>query len=399
MEKHQGHKIEKLFRAIKLILLVLSAAGCGGGKMMMAPPPVTMHTSFAFVANTNSNTVSAFQVDSQSGTLFPISGGTFPTGMAPEFMGVDSGNKFLFVANTNSNDVSVFASDATKGNLTAAPGSPFPAGTQPKGLAVVSNANLLFVANNGSNDISVFKFDGMTGALTPAAGSPLKGVPTPIGVATDALGKFLYVTNTNLGTLTSTNSISAFSIDTTTGALTSVAGSPFASGTTPIGLVADPNGMFVYVGDHMANVSSTAAAISAFNVSAADGSLTRVGGVPSQQTSCGVSCHNNPLHPLRLVVHPAARFAYVTGVGENSVFAFSLSNGSLTAAGSPVAAGQHPFGMAFDPTGSFLYVANKVDNNISGYSVNSMTGMLTPLSNSPFPAGSGAIGIVIVHQQ
>jgi DNA-binding beta-propeller fold protein YncE len=54
--------------------------------------------------------------------------------------------------------------------------------------------------------------------------------------------------------------------------------------------------------------------------------------------------------------------------------------------------------MAFDPTGSFLYVANKVDNNISGYSVNSMTGMLTPLSDSPFPAGSGPVGIVIVRK-
>jgi 6-phosphogluconolactonase len=398
MEKYQGKKIEKLFRTIRLVFLAVALAGCGGGKMMMTPPPVTTNTSFAFVANTNSNTITAFQVDSQTGTLFPISGGTFPAGSAPEFMAVDSGSKFLFVANSNSNDVSVFAIDATKGNLTAAPGSPFPAGAQPKGLAAVSSVNLLIVANNGSNDISVFKFDAMTGALTPAAGSPVKGVPTPIGVATDALGKFLYVTNTDLGTLTNTNSISAFSIDAATGALTALAGSPFATGTTPIGLVADPNGMFVYVGDHMANVTSTADAISAFNVSASDGSLTRVGGAPSQQSSCGVSCHNNPLHPLRLAVHPAARFAYVTGVGENSVFAFSLSNGSLTAASS-VATGQHPFGMAFDPTGTFLYVVNKVDNNISGFSVNSMTGMLTPLSNSPFPAASGPEGIIIVHKQ
>jgi 6-phosphogluconolactonase (cycloisomerase 2 family) len=258
--------------------------------------------------------------------------------------------------------------------------------------------NLLFVANNGSNDISVFKFDALTGALTPAAGSPFKGVPTPIGVATDALGKFLYVTNTDLNTLSNTNAISAFSIDGTTGALTAVAGSPFATGTTPIGLVADPNGIFVYVGDHMANVASAADAISAFTVSPTNGSLTRVGGAPHQQTSCGISCHDNPLHALRLAIHPAARFAYVTGVGENSVSVFSLSGGSLTAVASPVATGQHPFGTAFDPTGSFLYVVNKVDNNISGYSVNSMTGMLTPLSNSPFSAGSGPVGIVIIHK-
>jgi hypothetical protein len=75
MEKYQEKKIEKLFRTINVVFLSVALAGCGGGRMMMTPPTVTMNTSFAFVANTNSNTVSAFQVDSQSGTLFPISGG------------------------------------------------------------------------------------------------------------------------------------------------------------------------------------------------------------------------------------------------------------------------------------------------------------------------------------
>jgi 6-phosphogluconolactonase len=399
MKKYQENVIETLFRRFAVIFLGLGFAGCGGTTMMMTPPPVTMNTSFAFVANTNANTVSAFQVDPKSGALFQLAGGTFPTGMAPEFMAVDVASKFLFVSNSNSNDISAFRIDATNGTLTAVSGSPFPAGTQPKGLALVSSANLLFVANNGSNDISVFRFDSVTGVLTPASGSPFKGVLTPIGVTTDALGKFLYVTNTNLGGLTSTNTISAFSIDGATGALTAVPGSPFATGTTPIGLAPDPNGIFVYVGDHMANVASAADAISAFNVNPMNGALTRVGAPPIQQSSCGISCHDNPVHPLRLVIHPTARFAYVAGVGENSVLAFRLNNGSLSAAANPVATGQHPFGMAFDPTGSFLYVANKVDNNISGYSVDSMTGMLTPLNNSPFPAGSGPVGIVVVHKQ
>ena len=102
---------------------------------------------------------------------------------------------------------------------------------------------------------------------------------------------------------------------------------------------------------------------------------------------------------MRLVVHPSARFAYVTDVGADSVAAFSLDNGSLSAIAAPVATGQHPFGEALDPAGRFLYIVNKVDNNISGYSVNSMTGTLTPLNNSPFPAGSGPVGIVIVRRQ
>jgi 6-phosphogluconolactonase len=400
MTKYQAFLNKNKFSRLAGLTVGLAMAGCSGGTMMMTPPPVTANANFMFVANTNSDTISAFQIDPKSGMPTQVAGSPFAAGMAPEFMATDAAGKFLFVANSNSNDVSAFTIDGSKGTLVAINGSPFPTGSQPKGLAVVSSANLVFVANNVSSDISVFKFDPVTGALTAAAGSPFKGVPSPIGVATDALGKFLYVTNTDLNTLTNTNAISAFSIDTSTGALTPVAGSPFASGTTPIGLAADPNGLFVYVGDHMANVTSAANAISAFNVDASNGSLTRVGGPPSQQSSCAISCHNNPLHPLRVAIHPAARFAYVTGVGENSVFPFSLHNGSLSPISNPAATGQHPFGMAFDPTGSFLFVANKVDNTISGFSVDSTMGTLTPLMNSPFPSGgSGPVGIVTVRHQ
>ncbi len=400
MSKYQASLDKNKFSRLAVFALGFALAGCGGGSMTVMSPPaaVTANASFLFVANTSSNTISAFQVDPQSGTPTQVAGSPFAAGMAPEFMATDAAGKFLFVANSNSNDVSAFTIDSAKGTLSAVSGSPFPAGSQPKGLAVVSRANLVFVANNASNDISVFKFDSMTGALTPAAGSPFKSAPTPIGVTTDALGKFLYVTNTDLNNLSTTNSISAFSIDSATGMLTAVAGSPFATGTTPIGLVADPNGMFVYVGDHMADVTNPGDAITPFSMNAMNGGLAPVQALPPAPASCGsATCHVNP---LRLAIHPVARFAYVANVGANSVSAFSLHNGSLSLISTPVATGQHPFGMAFDPTGSFLFVANKVDNTISGFSVNSMMGMLTPLTNSPFPSGgSGPVGIVSVRHQ
>jgi hypothetical protein len=44
-----------------------------------------------------------------------------------------------------------------------------------------------------------------------------------------------------------------------------------------------------------------------------------------------------------------------------------------------------------------LYVVNKVDNNISAFSVNAATGLLSPVSGSPFPSGgNGPVGIIIV---
>jgi 6-phosphogluconolactonase (cycloisomerase 2 family) len=53
--------------------------------------------------------------------------------------------------------------------------------------------------------------------------------------------------------------------------------------------------------------------------------------------------------------------------------------------------------VALDSKGSFLYVVNKADNNISAFSVNAATGLLSPVSGSPFPSGgNGPVGIIIV---
>jgi 6-phosphogluconolactonase len=342
---------------------------------------MVQNPEFMFVANTNSNSVSAFQLDPTSGMLFSI--GQFPAGSAPEFMATDAMGHFLFVGNTGSNNVSGFQINATTGALTAVTGSPFAAGAQPEGMAL--SGSFLFVANNADNSISAFNIDSSTGTLSSVNGSPFGGVASPFGAATDALGKFLFVTNLNA------NQISSFSIDPTTGALAQVAGSPFTTGSTPIGLAADPNGMFVYVGDHMSN------AVTPFNIDPVRGSLTAVGNLPAANLDCSSTCHTNP---LRVAVHPMARFAYTADVGANSLQAFAISNGMLSPVASPVATGQHPFGIAIDPAGSFLFVVNKLDDTIAGFSINQMTGALTPLANSPVPSGGKQpVGIVIVRPQ
>jgi len=390
VENHPVLVARRLARLAVAALLAVWVGGCTGNSMMrtLTPPPVVQNASFAFVSNTNSNAVSAFELDPKTGLLFPVMGSPFPAGGAPEFMAADAAGKFLFVANSGSNNISAFQIDGSTGALTPAPGSPFSGGTQPEGLALVSSANLLFVANNGSNDISAFKFDAVTGTLTPVPGSPFPGVPAPMGAATDITGKFLYVTNVN------GNSVSAFAIDSASGALTAVAGSPFATGSTPIGLTADPNGMFLYVGDHMSDSDTPADTVSPFSVDPVNGALRPLGPTPALQPNCSSSCHVNP---LRLVTHPTGKFAYGANVGANTLSAFRLSNGSLTSIASPVATGQHPFGVALDPTGSFLYVVSKLDNDISGFSVNPATGMLSPLAGAPFGAGGrGPVGIVIV---
>jgi 6-phosphogluconolactonase (cycloisomerase 2 family) len=381
--KNEMTVMRTLANVATISLLTVLLAACGGSSMMTPgmPPPVLANPDFAFVANTKSDTISEFEVDSTSGMLFPI--GAIATRSAPEFMAADASGKFLFVTNTGSNNVSAFQIDRITGALTPVAGSPFAAGARPEGVALVSAADLLFVANNAGNSISAFKFDPMSGALSIVPGSPFMGVTAPFGAATDALGKFLYVTNVN------SNAVSAFSIDSTTGALAAVSGSPFATGSTPIGLAMDPNSSFLYVGNHMSDT------VSPFNIDPVRGSLPPVTPLPALNHDCSSSCHVNP---LRVAIHPTAHLAFVADVGANSLSSFAISNGVLPPASGPVATGQHPFGVAFDSAGNFVYVVNKLDNTIAAFSVNTMTGALTPLTNSPFPSGgSGPVSIAIVR--
>jgi 6-phosphogluconolactonase (cycloisomerase 2 family) len=370
--------------ATVLALLVI-VNGCGGNMSnpMMAAGPTA---SFAFVANSGSGNVSALAISS-SGGLSAVAGSPFAAGAGAEFLALDSVHKFLFVSNQNAGSLSVFSINTSTGVLTPVPGSPFPTPSTPHGVAVDPAGKFVFVGNE-SGSVSAFSISSTNGALTPVPGSPFPAT-SPFGVAISTSGKFLYVTNTNTGSGLSPSSISTFMIDATTGSLTAV-NSPITTGTTPIGITADPNGKFLYLGEHMTESVGT------FSADPSTGALTRVGSAPAPPASCGVSCH---LAPLRVAIHPNDQFMFVSNVGANSISVFNINNGP-TPATPTMATGQHPFGMALDTMGNFLLVANKVDNNISSFAVNSTSGGLMPVSGSPFSSGGSApAGVVIVAKQ
>jgi 6-phosphogluconolactonase len=50
--------------------------------------------------------------------------------------------------------------------------------------------------------------------------------------------------------------------------------------------------------------------------------------------------------------------------------------------GSPFFTGAGPYGLAVAPSGGFLYIANKLDNSLSEFTINS-DGSITQFSNSP----------------
>jgi 6-phosphogluconolactonase len=122
--------------------------------------------------------------------------------------------------------------------------------------------------------VSAFTINSTTGVLTPVAGNPLQ-IPSASYIAIDPLGKFLFLTESIFSSLVN-GGVSVYPINKTTGVLGPiVAGSPFATGgNNSFWVSIDPTGTFVYVSnDQSANISE-------FTLNSTTGVLTPIAGSP-----------------------------------------------------------------------------------------------------------------------
>ena len=109
---------------------------------------------------------------------------------------------------------------------------------------------------------------------------------------------------------------------------------------------------------------------------------------------CGGGAAQAPLQPPPSM---QAAFVYTANGGSDDVTALkeNLDTGSFsTVSGSPFHAGDInenvPGVITVTPDGKFLYVGNANSAQISAFSINGTTGLLTEVSGSPFPSGPSA---------
>lgn len=276
--------------------------------------------------------------------------------------------RFLYAA---SDDVCAFALDGTTLVASAVPGMPFRGGRFVRSLALDRSARYLYTANQDSNDISGYAIDQATGALTPVPGSPFAAGSEPFAIAVDGSGRFAYVAN-NTGT-----SVSAYRIDIDTGALTPVPGSPFTAPERPWAIAADPTGRYLYV---------AGIGLQAYRIDAASGALAPAGAPVSTSNFIAKG----------IAVDPSGRFVYATwGFADQSgVSAFSIgATGGLTAVGPRLATGDSPLAVAVAVSGAYVYVANPLNDSLSGFHADAVTGALSPIAGSPFPVGRNPKGL------
>ena len=301
----------------------LSTAGSGSA---------TPSGKFLYVADSTNNQIDGYNINA-SGALTPMTGSPFPLGAVPNSasgLGIDPQGKFLYATDFYGFNVLAFSINSADGSLAPVPGSPFGSGFYPAVAVVDPTTKFLNVA-----DIGVGSFGGISsytidanGALTAGASGALV-LLLNTGVADLAMhrsGRFLYAST---GILPSDSGVMLITVDQNTGALTQVGSTPFPTGLAPQKITMHPFGMFLYT----ANMGD--GTISGFKIDNASGTLTPVNGSPFR------------------------------------IFAAPPPGGLIF------------FDVAIDPSGKFLYSDDPLTSNILGFRIDSLTGSLTPVGQTP----------------
>jgi 6-phosphogluconolactonase len=228
---------------------------------------------FVYVAGFSGDGITAISVNAAglpSSFIGTIAAGTNPTSIK-----LDPTGKFLYVTNATDDTVSRFTVSSTTGSLTFV-SSAAATGDQPSAFAVDPLARFAYVTNGAGNDASAYAVDSTTGALTEidqnggAAGTRIPTQSGPSDIAIDPLGRFAFVTNDG------SNSVSYFMIDQTTGAL-GTGSFVLTGGQVPTDLTVDPSGKFLYV-NNAGPGPGVAGSISVFSINQSTGALSAVGG-------------------------------------------------------------------------------------------------------------------------
>jgi 6-phosphogluconolactonase len=281
--------------------------------------------------------------------------------------------------------------------------------------------NRVYVANQGASSIGGFSIG--TGTLTALTSTPLAAGYKPLAMVVTpnnallyvgaATGVFVYFINSN-GSLTTpssgsqpagvfatamvvspdgqwlivldgtTQQLDIFQINSSTGALTSVtapATYSTSSGTwQPSDLRISSDGTLIF-----AALGTAGDVVFTFN--------TTTGVATSSQS---LSTGNTQTGDYGLAISAKTTYLYIARSGTNGgVAVFSIgSGGSLTpVTGTPFAAGSGTFSVVLDITGTYVYAANRTDGTISGYTIvpgaTTAALSLTQLSGSPYASGAG----------
>jgi len=267
--------------------------------------------------------------------------------------------------------INAYQVDYQTGFLYTLADSPVDAGGRDTvGLVVAPNNLFLYSVNNFDSSVVEFAI-GTDGKLYPEHTYNITG-SLPTAAAIDAAGKFLYVTFTYQNPATGASlytpanpgpgGVTVFPINSD-----NTLGTPFTVnvGRNPIGVATSKTGSYVYVIDQD---SATTANLLGFSENTTSGALTPLAGTvinpaPGNVISTGYS--SGPV-PAAVLGDASGTHLYVTDQSLNQISTYSIANGIPTLVGT-TATDAGPMGMTFDLTGKYLYVVANTANALDGY--------------------------------
>ncbi|MFJ5932788.1 beta-propeller fold lactonase family protein [Streptomyces sp. NPDC093071] len=241
----------------------------------------------------------------------------------------------------------------------------FSSGTQSSSLSAGAPGRFMLVGSTGSGHIAVYGVS-RDGALTKVAGSPF-AADTGFSVVVSPDGKRAYVTSL------SKKWVKGFAIGTN-GALSAIPGAVAQYDAAVLGVAFSPDGTRLYatVGGQTSGTMNSIAV-------AQDGTLAKIG---RPATIPGTSYMSLP------VVSTDGRTVYASNFNSSNVTPYrTAADGSLTQLSEPVPTGNGPALPNVTPDGRFLYTTNEQGNNISGFAI-AADGTLTPTPGSPYKSGN-----------
>jgi len=323
-------------------LFLLCVAGCGGFFVPQTNSGGGSNTGdYIYVGNGSDPYIAGFGVSS-SGALSVLSGSPYNNGVAAQALAVTPANTFLYAGTTN---------------------------------------GIYLYAINSNGSIAVQN-----------SGSAVAQDMVATQMQVDSTGNYLLASG--FGTSIGAQAIGIYTINTSTGLLTAVGGSPIPLYTgngstpavvTPTGLLITPSNSYVYV-----SLGSLGVQILTLG---ANGALA-TGSTPSLLLPTSTSTSPSD---QGLASDPLSAFLFVSEINTGLRVLSIGTGGSLKeVSGSPYAVGTGPTGVIVDPTGSYVYVANKGSNNISAFTLTAASGQLTGIAGSPFASG-GLLPIALVN--
>src|ERR1700678_3302381 len=287
---------------------------------------------------------------------------------------------YLYVGNGNNTNIAGF-SVGTTGALSVLNGSPYNNGVAGLALAITPTNTFMYVAT--TNGIYCYLINSDGSITVQNSGSAVAEDVVATAMQVDSTGNYLLAAG--VGISLAAQAIGIYQINTSTGLLTALTGSPLAlyTGKASTATVVQPTAMLITPNNSYVYVSLQALGVQVLTLGT--GGALSTGTTPTFLPPLSTS--TTPAD-YGLASDPNSKFLFVCELNTGLRVLSIGSNGTLNEiTGSPYATGTGPTGVVLDPTGSYVYVANKGSNNISAFTLTLASGKLAVVSGSPFSSG------------